>query len=189
MQRPVEHELEWHRRVAGVLNQRLSWSSVEALSQLLESGVEKIEGVPSVEFQALRVETECSTRFDWEITGGCHYGSHIRGDKRSLMVASCGGHWVAAYRVGNDGVRFMTDREPSLRSWGDALDEDEGLTREEAEALGYTDAEGPELEAFRVRRLEESYNKKLEAERQAERAGFEQYLKRRNRGSSAAPGM
>jgi hypothetical protein len=73
------------------------------------------------------------------LNGSCGYGSRIEGfflnpSTWAWKVASCGGHFVSAAPLGS-GIEFVTDEEPSERSWGDIEVPQESLRAERRASL------------------------------------------------------
>lgn len=155
--------LSWHRAVARVIKERLGWSSAYALLDLLNGEKTAIQdGAIQVAFYG----TPDAFDRGWTVEGGCHYGSHVFCDPQTVMVASCGGHWVEARRIGSNEVRFMTDRHESDRSWGDSFEAGNpygDTSAEELESCGFTNATGAALEYHRAQQLERAFYQLMES--------------------------
>ncbi len=155
--RPNKSDLLWHRTVAKTIDKRLGWLSAYALKELLNGDNLAYEnGAIQIAFYG---NPDCFGN-GWTIEGGCHYGSRVFCDPKTIMVLSCGGHWVEARRIGGNDVRFMTDRRESTQSWGDSLEAGDpygDTPAEKLETLGFTSKTGAELEYVRAQGLERGY--------------------------------
>lgn len=131
-------------RVVKVAYQRLAWSSLDTLLEMLESvdstsvGADDGYNMSASAYTVVAAPTEggwgrpapvllagetllSAGEVTWMVTGSCGYGSQIAACARGFSVASCGGHWVSWQKFKG----WDCDSTPSLASWGDSPQEGE----------------------------------------------------------------
>lgn len=129
----AEIDSQWCIQVLRAMKARLGWASISTALDIFERQTAFVGSNDGYNMHAKMVAvvrpyssgvqedgTVTEGRFEWEVTGGCGYGSriHVRLDR--VAILSCGGHWVMAEFAAFGAVKWSTDTKPSFRSWGDS---------------------------------------------------------------------